>query len=301
MSIAFVQRNCCPVCASTSHIRLCDIGFDDPRLREFLARFYGDRIPPTALQGATYSVRLCDSCGCVYQDPILDDAGMLALYEDWIDHESSLARRQRRRVRLERQYRRQAKTLLRMLPAVEGRPRALDFGMGWGYWSLVAREQGIEVTGLELSPRRASHARDLGLEVIDRLPPPGDCYDIIYASQVFEHLPNPLSTLQDLVARLSPRGVIHLRVPDGRGVVDTLLWRGWIPELDAIHPLEHINCFTRATLIKLGANAGLKLMQPPLILNPASLIGGLRREFNDRFVTTHLYFRRKDPTPAIPM
>ena len=294
MSIAFVHRDRCPVCASGSHARLCDIGFDEPRLHDFLNDFYGGRIQPGALNNGSYKVLNCDHCGFIYQDPILDDTGMKTLYEDWIDHDASLEKKLRSRKKLEPRYTRQVKTLVRMLPPAAERPRALDFGMGWGYWSLVAKNQGVAVTGLELSQRRQRHARELGIDVIDELPTAGDCYDIIYASQVFEHLPDPLATLQELVARLSPQGVIYLRVPDGRGIVDTLSWRGWIPELDAIHPLEHINCFTRQTLIKLGANAGLKIVSAPLVLNLGSLIGGLRREFNDRFVTTHLHFRRND-------
>lgn len=292
MSFGFVHRDSCPVCASQSYVKLCDIGYDDPRLREFLADFYHGRAPLQLLQKGRYSVVSCANCGLVYQDSVLDDEGMQALYEYWIDDDASLAKKRNAGAGLFRQYARQVQTLIRMAGERPGRIRVLDFGMGWGYWSRMAQAHGLDVSGFELSQRRQQHARELGIRVISELPEPGDRFDIIYASQVFEHLPDPLETLRQLRARLAPRGLIHVRVPDGRGVADTLSWRGWIPELVAIHPLEHINCFTRPTLLRLAAGAGLAPARAPLTLAWGSLFGGLKREFNDRFVTTHLYLRR---------
>ncbi|MCP4388177.1 MAG: hypothetical protein GY802_07770, partial [Gammaproteobacteria bacterium] len=71
---------------------------------------------------------------------------------------------------------------------------------------------------------------------------------------------------------------------------------GWSPALDAIHPLEHINCFTRKTLVDMAAGAGLRPVSPPLRLNWGSLWGGLKREVADRLLTTHVIFR-KSATP----
>ena len=290
----------CPVCASTGFARLCEIGYDDPRLGEFLTGFYHGRLPLDLLESERYSVVRCDRCGFVYQDRILDADGMQALYDDWIDHETSLAKKRDAGAGLYRQYAGQVQTLIKMIGGRPGRIRVLDFGMGWGYWSRMARAHGLDVTGFELSARRRDHARAMGLEVIGKLPPVGDRFDFIYANQVFEHLPDPLDTLRQLGARLGPRGVIHIRVPDGRGVADTLRRRGWRPELGAIHPLEHINCFVRRTLIKLAAGAQLEPVAPPFRLSWGSLRGGFRREFDDRFVTTHLYFRATGVERATP-
>ena len=130
--------------------------------------------------------------------------------------------------------------------------KVLEFGMGWGYWSRTAQDLGFDVCGLELSPERAAHASSIGVDVIDQLPSTGAQYHFIYANQVFEHLVMPLETLQQLSEQLKHDGVIYLRVPDGRGVEKRLLRCGWSPDIDAIHPLEHINCFTRSSLRDLG-------------------------------------------------
>jgi hypothetical protein len=91
---------------------------------------------------------------------------------------------------------------------------------------------------------------------------------------------------------LNRDGIVHIRVPDGRGVDQQLQRHGWSPTIDAVHPLEHINCFTRADLIRFAATAGLRPFNPPLRLQWGSLAAGIRREISDRWFSTQLMFRR---------
>lgn len=263
-------------------------------MADFLETFYHGRIPLEQLAVHSYRVAGCRRCHFIYQDPILDNGGMQALYQDWIDNEQSLRKKQGAGPSLFKRYASQIQTLLRMLPGRADRLRLLEYGMGWGYWSRMAQAYGLDVTGFELSDERREYARAMGLKVITELPPPGEHFDCLYANQVFEHLPDPLATLGQLCARLVSGGLVYIRVPDGRGIADRLRRRGWSPDLDAIHPLEHINCFTRKTLIDLAAGAGLHPVQPPLRLSWGSLSSGIRREIADRYLTTHLFFRRDD-------
>ena len=156
----------------------------------------------------------------------------------------------------------------------------------------MAQAHGYDVSGFELSLQRCKHAREMGLRVIDKLPQSEDQFDFIFANQVFEHISDPAQVLADLCLCLKGDGIVYLRVPDGRGIDRRLQSHGWSPELDAIHPLEHINCFTRKSLIDLAANAGLHPFNPPLRLNWGSLRGGIRREISDRWFAPHLMFRR---------
>ena len=260
-------------------------------MAEFLETFYAGRLPLESLGGESYRVFACRYCGFVYQDPILDEDGMRALYEQWIDAAQSLRKKQNAGDGLIRRYAGQIQILGRMLPGPPAERRILEFGMGWGYWSRTAQDQGFDVSGYELSRERREHARGLGLRVLEELPPPGAHFDCIYSSQVFEHLPEPRRTLELLCARLAPGGLVYLRVPDGRGVAAALSRRGWSPDMSAVHPLEHINCFTRRTLTGLGARLGLRRVQPPPRLVRGSLWGSLKREFADRYLTTHQWFR----------
>ena len=246
------------------------------------------------MAAGNYRVVACANCDFVYQDPVLNEAGMQALYGDWIDQASSLQKKQTAKSRLYSQYAGQIHTLSRMFDKRPDQIRVLDFGMGWGYWSRMAQAHGLNVVGYELSAQRVEYARKMGITVIDDLNAVEDDFDCIYANQVFEHLSHPVQTMQLLCQRLKPTGFVYIRVPDGRGVANDLVRQGWTPDLDAIHPLEHINCFTRKTLIMLGARAGLKPLSPPLRLSWDSLRGGIRREIVDRWLTTHLFFSRQD-------
>jgi len=292
MNTGFHRRECCPLCAAEDATTLCELPYGEPPIAGFLEDFYYGRIPPERLQSESYRVARCQQCGFIYQDPILDDSGMQALYQDWIDNAQSLRKKQAAKASLFRQYAGQIQTLLCLLPGRPGEIRVLEYGMGWGYWSRMAQAHGLDVTGFELSSERREHARAMGLKVITELPPPGAHFECLYANQVFEHLPDPAGTLRQLCARLAPQGLVYIRVPDGRGVANRLQRRGWSPDLDAIHPLEHINCFTRKTLIDLATGAGLSLVRPPPRLNWGSLLNGIKREIADRYLTTHLLFRR---------
>jgi 2-polyprenyl-3-methyl-5-hydroxy-6-metoxy-1,4-benzoquinol methylase len=293
MSVGFQQRERCPLCESSSNRLLCDIPYSDQRLADYIEQFYRGRVALKSLQSASYRVAQCEHCDFIYQDSILDNKGMQTLYEDWIDHAQSLLRKQSAKSQRYRQYAGQIQTLAGLLNQRPDQSRILEYGMGWGYWSRMAQAHGFDVVGFELSKQRSEYARQMGVTVIDALPASVAGFDCIYANQVFEHLPDPMQTLVELCRQLKPEGIVFLRVPDGRGVAAWLEQRGWSPELEAIHPLEHINCFTRKTLISFAANAGLKPFNPPLRLSWGSLWDGIRREVSDRLLTTHLFLRRQ--------
>jgi 2-polyprenyl-3-methyl-5-hydroxy-6-metoxy-1,4-benzoquinol methylase len=293
MSVGFQQRERCPLCTSSNNRLLCDIPYSDQRLANYIEQFYRGRVALQSLQSASYRVALCEDCGFIYQDSILDENSMQTLYEDWIDQEQSLQRKQTANSQRYRQYAGQIQTLAVLLNQRPDKSRILDYGMGWGYWSRMAQAHGFDVVGFELSKQRSEYARQMGVTVIDALPASVAGFDCVYANQVFEHLPDPMQTLVDLCRQLKPEGIVCLRVPDGRGVAARLEQQGWSPELEAIHPLEHINCFTRKTLISFAAKAGLKPFNPPLRLSWGSLWNGIRRELADRLLTTHLFLRRE--------
>jgi len=293
MAIRFETREHCPVCGNIRAATLYQAPFSDPALKQFIGSFYQDRADLSVLKDAAYRVVKCRSCGFIYQANVLNDEGMTVLYGDWVNAEASLQKKQNARAKLYRQYAGQMQTVSRLFPIIPGQVKVLEFGMGWGFWSRMAQAFGFRVEGLELSPERAEYASSLGVKVIDKLPEAGSHYHFIYANQVFEHLSNPLETLQQLQSRLTPDGVIYLRVPDGRGIEKTLAQSGWSSDLDAIHPLEHINCFTRDSLCQLALGAGLVVFQPPLRLCLGSLWGGIKREYADRFLTTHVFFKNR--------
>jgi len=138
--------------------------------------------------------------------------------------------------------------------------------MGWGHWAGVARAMGLRATGLEVDDSRIAHARSLGVEAVAELAPVGARrFDFVRANQVFEHLEDPLGALGALVARMAPGALAYLTVPDCEAALANLADPAWRAAKDELHPLEHINCFTRDSLIDMARRAGLRpidLAQP---------------------------------------
>jgi hypothetical protein len=64
-------------------------------------------------------------------------------------------------------------------------------------------------------------------------------------------VPAPRSVLASLVQALAPQGVIEISVPCGSDTEESLRSPDWRARKDALHPLEHVNCFTPSSLATL--------------------------------------------------
>lgn len=291
--ISFYAREHCPGCSSQDIESIYRLNYADDRLKQFIESFYQQRIDYQLLEDQGYEIDKCNQCGLLFQRFILNQAGQAALYGEWVDNKKSLEKKRHAKAKLFSQYAGQLETVNRLFSKPPHQLEILEFGMGWGYWSRMATAFGYRVRGLELAPERVEHARRMGVEVIEELPAPEPVFDFIYANQVFEHIEEPLQSMIELGRRLKPQGIIYLRVPDARGIENELQKNGWHPQMEAIHPLEHINAFTRKSLCAMASKAGFSVIQPPLRIDLSKLWGGLKREFNDRWLNTHVYFRKQ--------
>lgn len=159
--------------------------------------------------------------------------------------------------------------------------------MGWSKWLFMARAFGCKPYGTELSEERVSHAISNGIHVVDWNEIPEFSFDFINTEQVFEHLAQPLETLMHLKSALKPGGVVKISVPY-TGDIDfrlkTMNWtakKGSRESLNAVAPLEHINCFRRNSIIKMGKKVGLREIQFS-IRNQYKYLNGW--SFNKKFI-----------------
>jgi SAM-dependent methyltransferase len=317
-STHFISREHCPACCSTERQSLFVCDFFASPIREHLVMLYEDQgtIELEYLEGGTYHLLECKACGLVYQEQVADEFLQERLYEHWIDPARAL---ERRRVYVDLSMRfayvREILLGLSYLGRAESRLSVLDFGMGWGEWCLMAKAFGCQVSGLDSSPSRLAHARANGIPVVGWEELPHVHFDFINCEQVLEHLNQPYETLEQLGRSLQPRGLLKLSVPDGGNIKRRLAWGNWAageghPEsLLSVTPLQHINCFPRASLLRIARRAGLRPARIPLShqyassadrCTPRHLFASLTRPLGRRLFTrdTYLYFEREpEPTP----
>jgi len=266
----FRIRTVCPVCESPTSEVLFARPYDDPRLKSALTAFYArvGGLDYEALSGALFQVLSCPECTLVYQSEVPDHHLLERLYEEWIDPELARTRLHTRLSpdkvsRLVREVAISASLVPATAPS-----RWLDYGCGWGEWSLAAQKLGRETWGTELSRTRRVHASSAGIVIVEDTDLPDSEFGLINLDQVLEHVPQPRTTIALLAKKLHRDGVLRIAVPNGWRVRSALhqfdreLIRPRLGRLNPIAPLEHLNCFTTRSLERLASSCGLRRVRP---------------------------------------
>ena len=145
----------------------------------------------------------CGGCGSVYMDPMPSAETVGALYDDAYEGASSSyftkvdkkLRRSRGRLKWLRRY-------------VRG-GRLLDVGCNGGFLTEAVREAGFEAHGLDLDPVSIRYAAEqfpgchFHLTPVEELAD-AQGFDLIYCSEVIEHVPDPHPFAAALVRLLRP-------------------------------------------------------------------------------------------------
>jgi SAM-dependent methyltransferase len=152
----------------------------------------------------------------------------------------------------------QAKKL--MGPLTAGRPKALDVGSGYGFFSKAAREQGFQVVAVNPALEENRIFKQLnGLEPIPRFFEEVDFgedkFDLVILSQVLEHLLDPFQVLVKVRSLIKPGGVIAIAVPN----VDAILIKLFKSQSSFLGLPEHIIHFSRKGLSAILQRAGFEV------------------------------------------
>jgi 2-polyprenyl-3-methyl-5-hydroxy-6-metoxy-1,4-benzoquinol methylase len=230
---ANLEYPACPVCEGNQ--------------REFLFRLR----PP-------YNVARCMECGFHYLYPRLIENAMQEAYcqssyyeggacgyadTSYVAQESALRA-----------------TFKRLLHNLAGRGLTggdlLEIGCGYGYLLDEARVLFQHRVGTEFSPEGAEMARRTGAEVfiggIEQVPPDAK-FDCVIATQVIEHVYEPLLFVKRLADHTKPGGHIVLATPDIGSILKKFMGRRW-PSFKAP---EHVLYFDLRTLTSLMLRTGL--------------------------------------------
>lgn len=267
MASAFDRRDSCPACGGTAGRPVLDLAFDSPPISTYLTAFYAGRVSPGSLADGRFVLVDCPGCGLLYQRDLPGPELLGYVYDDAVAIDPA-AGRAARGLTERRQYAFQVEEMLKYFGRHPSEISVLDYGMGWGNWLQMAQAYGCGATGAELSTARAEAAAP-GIQVVAPDALPVAEFDFVNTEQVFEHLTEPATTGARLAEALRPGGILRISVPNGAGVRELLNdpdWsapKGTAKSLNAVAPLEHVNCFTHAALVHFGSTLGLELMHYP--------------------------------------
>ena len=109
------------------------------------------------------------------------------------------------------------------VPQPERVRRMLDVGCNYGFgMDLVRHLHGWETVGVEPSLAGARGARDLGLDIraeyVTESTEFDELFDVVLASEVLEHVPDPKAFLRTLARLLTPDGILVLTTPAAEAV-----------------------------------------------------------------------------------
>ena len=157
------------------------------------------------------------------------------------------------------------------------RNRLLDVGCGAGSFLEAARRGGWEAHGVEVSRTACEHVRALGFDVfcgeLSGAAYPSGHFDVVVASEVLEHVPDPGSMLGEIARVLRPGGLLWATTPHGRGISARALGLGW----SAVSPPEHLHLFSVVSLRRALAEAGFRRVSVATHgTNPYEILNGLR-------------------------
>jgi SAM-dependent methyltransferase len=135
--------------------------------------------------------------------------------------------------------------------------RLLDVGACYGHFVAAASTK-FNASGVEVSPIAVDWGRQaFGVDVTV-----GSVYELskrwagaceaITLWDVIEHLEDPSRAIQEIHRSLSPRGWLFLSTPDAGSLTAKFLGRRW----HYLDPIQHINLFSRANLLRLLSDHG---------------------------------------------
>lgn len=128
--------------------------------------------------------------------------------------------------------------------------KLLDVGCAYGFFLELAKKNGWQMQGLEISEAAYRYAKNnLRLPVLNKALEEAkfknESFDVVTLFDVIEHLPNPNATIKEIRRILKPNGLLVITTPDIGSIVAKLLGKNW-EEVKRVR--EHIYFFSKSTL-----------------------------------------------------
>lgn len=140
-------------------------------------------------------------------------------------------------------------------------PRILDIGSGAGFFLKLGQKRGWQTLGLEPSAQAATFAREQDIEVIEDIFSENisrqlGLFDVVHASLVLEHVPDPKALILNAHKITKPGGLICVSTPNDYNPLQKTLREVENYEPWWICPKHHLNYFTPESLKTLIESCG---------------------------------------------
>lgn len=262
----FVERTACISCGSSSLTELSTGLFDDKPVHDFLSADPWGENPIPFLKGKRWSYVQCSHCSQAFHKYILAPDWNERRFSQWMSQEAIEAFELKLKTpdKLLNKSIQHTKHILQLDSLTrklrgDTQVRLLDFGCGYGEFIAMCDLYGFEAYGIDRSSARRENGRferifpdlkDLG----------SSKFHVITMFEVLEHLEDPKSLLDVLKGYLIRGGILVLETPDCSGVMGITSRDEYLK----IHPLEHINGFTPATMRKFAESLGFVPIKKPV-------------------------------------
>ena len=207
-----------------------------------------------------FSLVQCPSCGLIYvgNPPAADE--LRRLYSFDAGYHTSCVGDESVETAL---HRRSAREYYDLLSRYKSGGSLLDVGCSTGFFLRVARDQGWETCGLEMSPDTASLARDrYGLEVLtgtlEETTFPAKRFDAVTLWDVIEHVEDPVRTMSIVHRILKDDGIVAFLTPNVAGLFPKAAYAAAkiINYWPHPEPPHHLFQFSKATARRLVTRTG---------------------------------------------
>lgn len=173
-------------------------------------------LQPRQKRGLSMATVVCRGCGLTYHNPVIEDVDREALQLSHRQLHTEAAPTARQLQKIKRRWERQWPLIQ---PVFQPQDRVLEIGCGLGQAGGSLKALGARVLGVEPDAEQAAYARSRwGLEVVqgrfEEVDLTGEKFDLILASHVIEHFPEPLAFLAKLRGLSLPHTRLFLETPN---------------------------------------------------------------------------------------
>lgn len=209
-----------------------------------------------------YNLMECQNCGTVIVSPFPTVEQLNEFYQSYFCSGMYISKE-------DKKVKRSKKRIKNIMKFATGK-KFLDIGCNHGSTFMAAKELGLDAHGIDVDVEAVNecknrfgehHFNAVSAEVYASM---GMKADIIYTSEVIEHVPDPDGFVHALYDILNKDGVLYLTTPDmGHFTLpkDKTKW-------EAVRPPEHIVYFTKKGIRALLERHGFKIEKIQFSLKP---------------------------------